>query len=129
MTAEMKYCGKCGAPLEEGTDFCTFCGSRIDAEPQQTAPKMMYCENCGRQIAASAVFCRFCGTPTGAAPQQQRRPAQPQQNMARVQQMSAPAGKKAGKRKGGMFSLIAMILVVCIVVTGFVKPGFFLKKD
>ena len=156
MATEMKYCGKCGAPLEEGTDFCTFCGSRIDAEPQQTAPKMMYCENCGRQIAASAVFCRFCGTPTGAASQQQRRPAQPQQNtaqpqwnaaqpqqnmaqpqrnmaqvqqnIARVQQMSAPAGKKAGKRKGGMFSLIAMILVVCIVVTGFVKPGFFLKK-
>ena len=107
-----KFCQNCGSALTEGTKFCPSCGTPVaqSAQPTQQQPSQQ--------------------------PQQQPKPYTPklqvkipeefaQRNAARAQQKAAPVKKQKGK--GGFAKLVAAILVLCIVVTGFVKPGFFLK--
>ncbi|MBQ7131088.1 MAG: zinc ribbon domain-containing protein [Oscillospiraceae bacterium] len=108
-----KFCQNCGSALTEGTKFCPSCGTPVaqSAQPTQQQPSQQ--------------------------PQQQPKPYTPkpqvkipeefaQRNAARTQQKAAPVKKQKGK--GGFAKLVAVILVLCIVVTGFVKPGFFLKS-
>ena len=129
-------------PIEKGAVFCTNCGYQFVREPQQTAPKITYCQNCGKEIAASAKFCKYCGKPVDAVSQPQKQYTQgaqayPPKQSARQYTQSGRRGTagtqkqalSAGKmHKGAFFSLVAVILVLCIVVTGFIKPGFFLRK-
>ena len=118
MANEMKYCRKCGTQVSQDTKFCPNCGYQFFTEPQQMAPKAQFCQNCGKENASNAKFCRFCGTPIGAA--------SPQLNpYAQGPRTAAPA--KAKGKSGLAIKLIAAVLVLCILVTGFVKPGFFLK--
>ena len=140
MANEMKYCRKCGTQVSQDTKFCPNCGYQFLTEPQQMAPKAGFCQNCGKENASNAKFCRFCGTPIGAASPQLNPYAQGPRTAAARQTATATTGQFArqttagrqqkaapGKGKGGLVKLIAAVLVLCILVTGFVKPGFFLK--
>ncbi len=44
-------CPRCGAPAEEGSKFCSQCGSQIEAA----------CPHCGHDVLAGARFCAHCG--------------------------------------------------------------------
>ena len=114
-----KFCQNCGSALTEGTKFCPSCGTPVaqSAQPTQQQPSQQpqqqpkpYTQKL--QVKIPEEFA-------------QRNAARAQRNAARTQQKAAPVKKQKGK--GGFAKLIAAILVLCIVVTGFVKPGFFLK--
>ena len=51
-------CNKCGSDIEEGSAFCSECGTQAEA----------LCSECGTKLEDSA-FCPECGTPVnGASP-------------------------------------------------------------
>ena len=52
------YCKNCGAELEPGALFCTYCGT-----PSGQGNK--YCANCGTELAPGAVVCSKCGMAVG----------------------------------------------------------------
>ncbi len=59
-------CSKCGAPVPEGSKFCTECGEPLQAEPVTAEPETpAVCPNCGNPIAPNTKFCVVCGTPLG----------------------------------------------------------------
>lgn len=94
-------CGKCGAPRNKGTNFCSFCAASI---PKGAAN----CVNCGTQIAP-------------AAPQVQpapvQRPVAPAAPVSVVpgSQPQPPANKKSTAKDGlSIASLITGVLsIVC----------------
>jgi predicted amidophosphoribosyltransferase len=59
-------CPDCGAPVDEGVEYCTTCGTHLSgAFPERTDGTE--CGNCGRPLVANANFCEYCGadrTPT-----------------------------------------------------------------
>ena len=55
-------CGNCGAELEEGTNFCPSCGTKINWETSQT-DQTFTCGNCGREFNGKVGFCPHCGSP------------------------------------------------------------------
>lgn len=76
---------------------------------------MKYCRNCGKQIPRSAKFCRYCGfclTAGAPAPSARRD--------------EAPAAGTPEKRSGTAagIRLVAGVLVLALLFTGFVSPGF-----
>lgn len=60
-------CPSCGRPVEEGSVFCIYCGSRIVPEEPVTEPEpaedVIICANCGKEIPADSAFCVYCGSP------------------------------------------------------------------
>lgn len=55
-------CGNCGAELEEGTNFCPSCGTKINWETSQT-DQTFTCGNCGGEFNGKVGFCPHCGSP------------------------------------------------------------------
>lgn len=55
-------CGNCGAEIEEGTNFCPSCGTKINWETSQT-DQTFTCGNCGREFNGKVGFCPHCGSP------------------------------------------------------------------
>lgn len=56
----MRICSNCGNPLEEGGEFCTFCGAPVPPEPT-TEFLGGFCPNCGGLVDENTVFCGNCG--------------------------------------------------------------------
>ena len=110
-----KFCGYCGSRMEDQAAFCTNCGKAfitVTAQPNQ-APQA------GRPAQPNQ-------TPQPVCRQQQ---SYGYQVVSRMPQRQAPVAPKK-KKKGG--TVLAVLLVLALLVTaflGFVKPGFFLKKD
>ena len=50
-------CKKCGAELEQGTQFCAFCGTSVTNENNS-----IVCPKCGAEMSSDAMFCAVCGT-------------------------------------------------------------------
>lgn len=64
-------CPKCGKPVNPGQKFCTGCGTKIDAVPQQPVNSSANaCPSCGAPMNPGQKFCTKCGTKIGAVPQQ-----------------------------------------------------------
>ena len=114
------FCTKCGAPLRPGAKFCLKCGNPVrsagstTAAPQNsgnTAPHAP--ASSGRQTAypvqGSAV--NRTGYPVNGQP-------------VPVTQNVPPAKKK---KKGGFLKTVSFLLVIVLLFTGFVSPGFFLN--
>ncbi|MBQ9428910.1 MAG: zinc ribbon domain-containing protein, partial [Clostridia bacterium] len=94
-----RFCQNCGAPLSEGTKFCPNCGAGVSAPAPQPQPQR----------------------PVYGQPQQ---PAYQQPQQPVYQQPQQPKKKKGSAGKA-LIPILSVLLVVCILVTGFVYPGFF----
>lgn len=57
----MKYCIKCGEPLEDNELFCHKCGADTAEETQGQEVGKVFCRKCGMQLAPYMKYCRSCG--------------------------------------------------------------------
>ncbi len=82
---------------------------------------LKYCRSCGKIIPKTSKFCRYCGYQYTQAHEISRNEEgpKPSPQKARVPKRKKRAGKKA----------VAFFLVAVLLFTGFVKPGFFRKKE
>lgn len=99
----------------------------------------MYCRSCGKIIPRGAKFCRYCGfqfaPASSSVPKHQDEPSvreDPAETAAgRNISERRSSGNRTGtrkKKKAGVRA-IAIVLTAAILFTGFVKPGFFGKKN
>ena len=50
-------CKNCGAILEDGENFCSNCGLRVNESNEKK-----FCSQCGKELDAGVQFCAWCGT-------------------------------------------------------------------
>lgn len=63
-------CSNCGNATMRGMRFCTYCGSELVSDDEQTEDaivatvieKTSQCPNCGKELSVDAAFCSECGT-------------------------------------------------------------------
>ncbi|MBO5460578.1 MAG: YARHG domain-containing protein [Ruminococcus sp.] len=55
-------CPNCGNPIEEGSLFCTICGSKVEQPVKKRKEKGVYCPYCGAYNEADSAFCEACGS-------------------------------------------------------------------
>ena len=76
----VEKCPNCGADVQNGSQFCNNCGTRMPPASMKTAPKAgLTCPTCGTELESNAAFCFNCGTklaPT-PAPAPAHAPAEP----------------------------------------------------
>ena len=51
---DMRTCSNCGAPLEDGAQFCTECGTKVTSSQK-------ICPHCGAVTDDDSLFCSECG--------------------------------------------------------------------
>jgi len=64
-----EFCPKCAAHVQPSWPFCSHCGSRLLAKPEEGAQSVI-CSNCGSAVDTTGAFCWKCGVPldTGREP-------------------------------------------------------------
>lgn len=62
----MAFCGKCGAPVPDGSVFCGHCGAKLAADVKE-----LICKNCGAKLDEGLLFCPSCGAKADAEPARQ----------------------------------------------------------
>jgi len=135
--AKTGLCTKCGAQLKEGLQFCTMCGTPVEAAevdttqaeqattppPEVIAPqtKIVFCTKCGAQLKEGLQFCTMCGMPVGAVatapaetPRIQR--AESQNQYGAPPQSSSPAIKKRKSKAPVIIAVAAAAVVIVVVV-------------
>ena len=59
----VEKCPNCGADVQNGSQFCNNCGTRMPPASMKTAPKAgLTCPTCGAALAEGNLFCNNCGT-------------------------------------------------------------------
>lgn len=81
----METCRVCGASLREGAQFCSSCGTAVQAA--------LFCRQCGTELMAGDKFCFACGTPVQAAAPEKRRPGRPRKDAGATSKAEAPGRK------------------------------------
>ena len=113
-----RFCYKCGAPLEDGVNFCSNCGAQQQAAPQPPAAPVYAQQPAPRQTAPAY-------QPQATATQQPAAPAYAAPQAPAYQQ---PAATVKTKKKGGagktVASVICLVLAAAILIGCFWKPGF-----
>lgn len=61
-------CPKCNKEIEEGSIFCTECGSKIEVKEE-----VFYCEECGNKLKKGSAFCTECGTKVGTKVKEEKK--------------------------------------------------------
>ena len=65
----VEKCPNCGADVQNGSQFCNNCGTRIPPASMKTAPKAgLTCPTCGTELESNAAFCFNCGTKLAPTP-------------------------------------------------------------
>ena len=65
----VEKCPNCGADVQNGSQFCNNCGTRIPPASMKTAPKAgLTCPTCGTELESDAAFCFNCGTKLAPTP-------------------------------------------------------------
>ncbi|WP_455714054.1 zinc-ribbon domain-containing protein [Anaerosporobacter sp.] len=99
--SENKFCTKCGAPLRDGVQFCTECGTRVGGDATQTVqPTASVNPNVGVNSTNQPQYSAPVYSPI------------PDEN----QKMK---NDKQGKIIAGVFGLIAVLAIVFLVYKGF----------
>ena len=66
------FCGKCGANLPGGSQFCLKCGQAVQSPEVTTAPvtgpALASCAECGAEFPARGQFCPMCGQSVDRTP-------------------------------------------------------------
>ncbi len=67
-------CPKCNKEIKYGTQFCSFCGEKIELpkEAEEEQPKGKVCVSCGASIEEGHMFCINCGTKVEEQPMQEQ---------------------------------------------------------
>lgn len=74
----VEKCPNCGADVQNGSQFCNNCGTRMPPASMKTAPKAgLTCPTCGAAVAEGNLFCNSCGTKLAPAPAPAPAPAEP----------------------------------------------------
>ncbi|MGH4120761.1 double zinc ribbon domain-containing protein [Clostridium sp.] len=58
----MLTCDKCNASLEDGSEYCSECGSKVY--------ETIYCTECGEKTTSQFDLCQKCGKPLGTGTSQ-----------------------------------------------------------
>ena len=61
-------CPKCNKKIEDGSIFCTECGSKIEVKEE-----VFYCEECGNKLKKGSAFCTECGTKVGTKVKEEKK--------------------------------------------------------
>ena len=56
---ETIICAQCGKAINNDSEFCCFCGSKIIKFPPPL--KVLYCRKCGYKLTEGSLFCSKCG--------------------------------------------------------------------
>ena len=65
----VEKCPNCGADVQNGSQFCNKCGTRMPPASMKTAPKAgLTCPTCGTELESDAAFCFNCGTKLAPTP-------------------------------------------------------------
>ena len=65
----VEKCPNCGADVQNGSQFCNKCGTRMPPASMKTAPKAgLTCPTCGTELESNAAFCFNCGTKLAPTP-------------------------------------------------------------
>ena len=65
----VEKCPNCGADVQNGSQFCNNCGTRMPPASMKTAPKTgLTCPTCGTELESDAAFCFNCGTKLAPTP-------------------------------------------------------------
>lgn len=65
----VEKCPNCGADVQNGSQFCNNCGTRMPPASMKTAPKAgLTCPTCGAAVAEGNLFCNNCGTKLAPTP-------------------------------------------------------------
>ena len=74
----VEKCPNCGADVQNGSQFCNKCGTRMPPASMKTAPKAgLTCPTCGTELESNAAFCFNCGTKLAPTPAPAPAPAEP----------------------------------------------------
>ena len=74
----VEKCPNCGADVQNGSQFCNNCGTRMPPASMKTAPKAgLTCPTCGTELESDAAFCFNCGTKLAPTPAPAPAPAEP----------------------------------------------------
>lgn len=74
----VEKCPNCGADVQNGSQFCNNCGTRMPPASMKTAPKAgLTCPTCGAAVAEGNLFCNNCGTKLAPTPAPAPAPAEP----------------------------------------------------
>lgn len=75
----VEKCPNCGADVQNGSQFCNNCGTRMPPASMKTAPKApgLTCPTCGAAVAEGNLFCNNCGTKLAPAPAPAPAPEEP----------------------------------------------------
>lgn len=122
-----KGCKKCGRMLSASAKFCRYCGMSVPQKPTVKVPN--FCRRCGSPLKPGQKFCIKCGYSLQTAMSQNTAAQQdrvPPQHAASQQRADTP--REIKRKKNPLPAVIAVVLVVTLVFTALVKPGFLLKK-
>lgn len=70
----MAFCTKCGALLEEGSNFCIKCGAKTEQKSQGTR-----CGFCGNLVEEGLHYCSYCGADLSESPPSEPGAPEPRQ--------------------------------------------------
>ena len=139
-----KFCTVCGNPLPDDAEFCNKCGNRQPSvQASSSAPQRQQvqysqpvppaqqkqqqpippAQQARQQAAQNSQSWSQPARQRASSPQQATQQWN-QQRTAQGQPWAVPVPKKKG---GCLKRLVAVALVVALLFTGFVKPGFILK--
>lgn len=115
----METCRVCGASLREGAQFCSSCGTAVQAA--------LFCRQCGTELMAGDKFCFACGTPVQAAAPEKRRPGRPRKDASASPKAEAPRKKTIYPDVRGLYGedLIRSVSDRAVVFSSSTGDGLF----
>ena len=110
-------CPQCGTLLEEGSVFCSECGTQCPA-PEAAEP-IPTCAKCGTPLREGYTFCGRCGAPVSDAPTpEQPAPVIAPQPAPQPEAVQPPKKLRKGPPLGVRILLRLLSLLLCIALIG-----------